>query len=375
MTSIETIKIKVRYGVDPDGKNESFYWPGSPSKRKEAQSVRRGSPADFESTYQQNPGNREGVIFTEADFAYYDAPLGLSIGISSPDVKALCLRGHGVFTAWDTAFSATSQAAYTVGITGLFMPCTQYHCGEDPAQMGECEPHFDVALLDVYRKKLDAGDLGGRGLTDAVKEQYYKWLPETLVVEKKASGITLIQALPSLNIPVIGVNPGESKRARAVNTVNGAGSAQGWFRLHRVLFPREAAWLDALKTELKDFTGDESAVTDQVDAIVHLVCHAISIGARTTLLPTGWTPDRVEPTAVYDAVRDSVSEMDMRAAFVSMLGELPAMSEDPYEASCARCEKFDKGRCKQHDRAVTPFDLCEFFSVPGQQNAQDMGQT
>ena len=358
----ELIKLKVRYGFDPEGNGEAFFWPESPTKRKESQAVRRASPAEFESVYQCAPGQREGSIFLEKDFCYYDQPLGLHLGIQANDVRKFCSGGHAIFQAWDTAFSATSESAYTAGITGLFLPCSQYHCQEDPKIMGDCESHFDVIILDVFREKLEAGDLGGKGLISAVRTQHMKWLPELVIIEKKASGIGLVQTLPSMNIPVLGVSAQEGKRARAIRTIDGAGSAQGWFKLHRVLFPKYAAWLQPLKTELKDFTGDESATTDQVDAIVHLIVHAIQIGSKMAMLPTGWSPDRTEPMAAMDAIRDANLEpMDDRAAFLATLGELPIMSTDPFESTCSHCMNFSNSFCKLHQRKVTAFDLCTEF--------------
>lgn len=358
-----TVKIKIPYGIDPDSDGrESFFWPASKHKRKEAQTVRRNSPADFESTYQQNPGFREGAIFTENDFAYYEPPQGLMLGIQAPDVKRFCVQGHSIVQAWDTAFSTTSSAAYTAGITGLLIPCQQFHCNEDPAVMGECEPHFDVAILDVFREKIAAGDLGGKGLVTASRREFLKWQAELMLIENRASGITLIQSLPSLNIPVLGINPKEGKRARAINTVSGAGSAQGWFQLHRVLFPRWAAWLEVLKTELKDFTGDESAVTDQVDAIVHLICYAIEQGSKAIILPKDWTPDRIaaEMSPAFDQYREL---NDDRISFMTAIGDLEANAIDPFEATCARCVSFVKetGFCRRHKRNMVAFDVCQLF--------------
>lgn len=368
-------KVKISYGFDPEGKmpdgsKEGFFWPQSQSKRKESQAVRRNSPSDFESVYQCSPGQREGSIFLEKDFAYYQQPLTLNEGIASSEVKEMCRKGHGVFQAWDTAFSATTDSAHTVGIAGLFSLCNSYHRGEDPLKMGECESHFDVAILDVYRQKLMAGDIGGKGLMTAVRQQHMKWQPELEIVENKASGITLIQSLPGMDIPVLGVSAKEGKRARAIKSVDGAGSAQGWFQLHRVLFPKYATWLEALKTELKDFTGDESAVTDQVDAIVHLICHAIELGSKTTMLPTGWSPNRAEPMAAMETMREANLEpQNDKAAFLAFMGELPLLSGDPFESSCARCLRYENGFCTVHRRQMVAMDICPSFESRDRNNS------
>ncbi|MDE2232569.1 MAG: hypothetical protein KGJ90_00355 [Patescibacteria group bacterium] len=355
----ETIKVQFHYGVDTSGTGEGFFWLESEQKRKEALSVRRNSPSDFESTYQGNPGAREGSIFIESDFAYYDPPENLEAGILAPDVKKYCKHGHGIFQAWDTAFSDTIDSAYTVGVTGLFVPCDRYHCDENPQLMGFCDNHFDIIILDVFRKKLDWG-----GLVAAVKMASNKWEPELLIVEKRATGISLFQSLSAANIPVIGIDVKEGKKYRAIRGTN-AGSAQGWFRQHRVLFPSNASWLQVFKAELKDFSGDESARTDQVDAVVHLINYAITIGARASLLPTGWNPDRIVPDGVIEAARakngDSLIR-DNRAEILTFIGDLPELTVDPYEGTCARCSYYDNGHCGFWHRQTVAVDVCERYN-------------
>jgi phage terminase large subunit-like protein len=348
------------------GGSDAFFWPEAPEKRKEAQLVRRGSPADFESVYQCRPGRRDSAVFSAEDFAYYAPPVGLQIGLLSPAVAAFCAKGSGIWQAWDTAFSKTVGAAYTVGITGLFIACNSYHRGESPEILGPCEPHFDIAVLNVFRDKVEAGDLGGKGLLPAVRSEHRKWRPEAVIIENRASGIELIHALPSFDIPVIGVTAKEGKRARALSSVDGAGSAQGWFKLHRVLFPLKAPWKEALETELKDFVGDESGLTDQVDALVHLVVYAIRLGSQTMLLPSDWSPERIGEAGALQTMNDLASDLaqtDPRARILEGIGFLPSLGEDPFSMSCGGCKAYLNGNCATHHRRVTPFDICPSFEA------------
>ena len=105
-------QIKVLYATNVSQHPLGFYWPSSDQKRSEVLAVKRNSPSDFESVYQCRPGQREGSIFLADDLnAFYEAPLGLSLGINSPDVAEFVKRCKGIIIqGWDTAFSTTNQS-------------------------------------------------------------------------------------------------------------------------------------------------------------------------------------------------------------------------------------------------------------------------
>lgn len=284
--------MKAVYGTDP--KAQGFFWIESEQKRTEAWTVRRGSPADFEAVYQGRPGQRAGVIFLEDDLrAHYKPPLGLILGPTQPAVAAFLANGHMRLQSWDTAFSTTSQSAYTVCVTAMLIACNEYHCGESAEDQGPCDSHFDVYILDVFRKRMDFAEL-----IPAIRIQANTWRPQEIVIEKKASGIDAIASLASSGLPIVPVTPRDSKKARALNTVGikSAGSVQGWFRQHRVLTPNPdqenggffIPWFENWKSELRDFSGDDDTSSDQVDATVHLVTRAIILSSGAVILPSGW---------------------------------------------------------------------------------------
>ncbi len=363
------IQLKCRYGYDNlavNGKltKEGFYWPGSDAKRSEIQSVRRGDPAAFEATYQARPGQREGSVFLEADFAYYRFIDGMKIedlleGIVNQNVKKFARNSSGIFQSWDTAFSETSSSAWSVCITAMFVACNKYHRNEDISSFGECEPHYDIYILDVYREKLDWG-----GLVKGFRSQFIKWQPELVLIEKRASGIALFQSMSKAGFTVRGVETTEGKRARAVNGV-GAGSAQGWFRLHRVLFPEDAPWLQPLKTELKDFSGADDGISDQVDAIVHMIRYGIVAGSGGAMLPTGWTPDRGTALQQEDVLASigALQEHQGHSMLLTLIGDLPNMSSDPFDGLCGRCISYGKdGFCSVMGAKKAAIDSCMYYA-------------
>jgi predicted phage terminase large subunit-like protein len=331
-------QVEFRYGIDPTG--NGFYWAASEQKRSEWNTIKRNDPMTAESTYQCRPGAREGTVFLESDFDYYQPPEGLSEGVPNTAIAAFCNTGALVAQAWDTGMSAKSNADYTVCITALLVPCDHYHCGEDATLLGECEAHYDVFVLDIYRARLDIGDLVKAG-----REQFQKWAPSIVVIEKKAHGAALMQALENSGIPMEAVTPTDSKRKRAVTAIGGAaGSTQGWFRQHRVRLPlgeESDDWVQKFKTEMKDFTGQEGAKDDQVDAAVHLVNYAIREGGSGVTFSTGWqTPEQVDQQMRAPVEND----------IWSMLND-PDASDDPFYGLCGRCVHYTGKQARDQHKA------------------------
>lgn len=322
--------IKYPYGNDPTG--QGFFWPEMPEKRAEWLGTKRNSPTVAEAVYQCRPGARENAVFLESDFAYYQAPDGLHQGISHPEVAKFCARGAMVVQGWDTSMSARSDADYSVCVTALMMPSDSYHRDENPQLMGECEAHYVVMILDVFRARLDIGDLVKNG-----REQFVKWQPNMVVIERKAHGSALMSALENSGIPMEGVDPVDSKRERTVTAIGqAAGSVQGWFRLHRVRvptgLPEEVDWVPDFRRELKDFSGQKGGKDDQVDATVLVVSYGIREGGSGVTFATGWQdPDQVD--------KSMAASQDPAADFWAGIQDETGM-EDPFGGMCGRCANY-----------------------------------
>jgi predicted phage terminase large subunit-like protein len=354
--------LKFKYGIDQTG--QGFYWPRSSVKRTEWLEIKRLRPVEAESVYQCNPGARQGDVFLRSDFAWYDPPIDMDLGIASPNVVKFCQQGSMLVQGWDTSLSAMSGADWTVGVTGLLIPCDEYHRGEDPDVVGQCDVHFDIYIVDVFRDKLDLGDAAG-----AVRAQHVKWSPETVVIEKRANGTPIMHALANSGIPMLGVDPMVSKRERVVNT-RGVGSVQSWFRMHRVRFPTYARWLDAFIREIRDFTGDRGGTDDQVDAMAHMVGHAIREGGMNVRMATDWAdPEKLDEIMRLGPVDNPLASLfnapDTDVATLRDMG----LAADPFSDRCGRCRNFVEAKtlCEHHRRPTTAISpACEAFdSIDG----------
>lgn len=364
----------IEFVYDEDPKSQGFFWPASEQKRVDYFAIKHLRPAEAESVYQCRPGSRTGAIFIDADFRYFRAPNGLDAGLRSPAVKAFVGASGGIIAqGWDTAITAEQQSDHTACVTLLLVPCNQYHRGEDPILIGACDTHFDVYVMEVYKEKVEIGDL-----VIAIREQHQKWQPHIVLIEKKANGTPALQALANSQIPLEGVIPVESKRERAVNGGGGAGSVQGWFRAGRVMFPQMGSpldteiflpWLAGFTRELKDFTGERGGRDDQVDAMVHAIGWAIREGGASLSFQTGWqTPEGVDAQmmpgighnggpSLNANPADALTQFaiaDSEAFDVGILLE-KGLLFDPFEGMCGRCKVGFQppNYCRVHRRPVT----------------------
>lgn len=331
--------IRWPYDVDPTG--EGFFCPRLEQKRRDYFALKIFRPSEAESVYQCRPGARVGSIFIEDDFRYYEAPIGLELGLRNPIVSKWIENTGGIVAqGWDTAMSASSIADHSVCVTVLMVPCEEFHRESEKAILVDCDQHYDVYILDVFRDKLDIGDLAL-----AVREQAMRWDPQRIVIEKKASGASVIQAVVNFGLPIEGVVPSDSKRDRAVNGGAGAGSVQGWFRAGRVLFPRlpeplYVRWFDAFTRELKDFSGEKGATDDQVDALVHVTNYAIREGSVAVQFPEGWR-------TAADIDENMRSANGLNALFSGVVSPDVAdllrsgIIADPFNDRCGRCRRFN----------------------------------
>jgi predicted phage terminase large subunit-like protein len=346
-------KIEWTYGVDP--KSQGYFWPVMESKREDYFHVRTMQPEVAQATYQCDPTARLAAVFKDEDFTtYYQAPEELPMGPTlSPVVADLVNKGSMILQAWDTAFSATQFSDHTACVTALLVPSDVWHNGEDELLLGPCDPHYIVWILDVLYKKLSFAEV-----VHAIRSEYVKWQPHTVVVEKKAYGSTALETLAQSGLPLEPITPEANKRARAVEGV-GAGSVQGWFRQKRVWMPnRDFDWVKPFVSQMKDFSGKDGGKDDSVDAVVHLIRHAIQMGTGASM-PPGW--QTVEQANRNMGMRADGSEMDMFEHIMNM------NTQSPMDRTCGNCAFYDpqSSYCGKHNRKHISLDSCWDYTMRG----------
>jgi predicted phage terminase large subunit-like protein len=150
-----------------------------------------------------------------------------------------------ILQAWDTAFEKTTRSDYSACTTwGVF-----YHINPDT---GKTEAN--IILLDAYRDRLEFPALKKRAL-----EQYEEFRPDSIIIEKKASGAPLIYEMRAMGIPVQEFTPvkGNDKISR-LNAVS------DMFASKRVWAPN-TQWAEEVIDEVASFPAGEH--DDYVDSV------------------------------------------------------------------------------------------------------------
>ena len=182
--------------------------------------------AKWQAQYQQNPVGNESAIVKRDWWQWWEE-----------DEPPEC---EYILQSWDTAFEKTQRADFSAGTTwGVFT----HH--KDNSK--------NLILLNTYKKRVEFPELK----KDVLRE-YKEFEPDTLIVEKKASGAPLIYDLRAMGIPVSDFTPskGQDKIARlnAVSDIIASG---------RVWVPR-TRWAEELVDEVAEFPNGEH--DDLVDA-------------------------------------------------------------------------------------------------------------
>jgi len=181
----------------------------------------------WQAQYQQNPVGNESAIIKRDWWKIWDKE-------DPPSCQY-------ILQSWDTAFEANNRADFSVGTTwGIF------YNDEDHGQA-------NIILLAVYRKRVEFPDLK----RDVLRE-YQEYEPDSMIIEKKASGAPLIYDLRAMGIPVQEYTPsrGQDKFARLNSVSDIIASGKVWVPATR--------WAEELVDEIAAFpSGDHD---DMVDA-------------------------------------------------------------------------------------------------------------
>jgi len=194
----------------------------------ELEALREELPnAKWQAQYQQNPVGNESAIVKRDWWKWWEK-----------DDPPRC---DYILQSWDTAFEKTQRADYSAGTTwGIF------DCEED-----NFAPN--IILLNTYKKRVEFPELK----RDVMRE-YTEYEPDSLIVEKKASGAPLIYDLRAMGIPVQEYTPskGQDKIARLNSVSDIIASGKVWVPQTR--------WAEELVDEIAAFPSGEH--DDLVDA-------------------------------------------------------------------------------------------------------------
>ncbi len=214
---------------DEGEENERALWP-SFWDINELQAVRASmSVQKWNAMYQQNPTSDEGAILKREWWREWEHEY-------LPSVEY-------IIQSYDTAYSKKETADFSVITTwGVFHP------DEDAGP--------NLLLMDVRKGRWDFPDLKRQA-----KEQYDYWQPDNVLIEAKATGVTLQQELRRMGIPVTMYSPGgrragQDKVSRANSVAPILESGMVW--------ATDDTWAQELIEECAAFPNGDN--DDQVDS-------------------------------------------------------------------------------------------------------------
>jgi predicted phage terminase large subunit-like protein len=197
---------------------------------------------EFAAQYQQTPVPIGGNLIKWSWFKSYDTP---------PTPQS----GDKIIVSWDTALSSSQLADYSACVVLLARGETIY-------------------IVDVLRARLEYPDL-----KRAVLEQHNRWRHVAsnyaLLIEKKGSGLSLIQDLYREDTYAVAVDPNGDKIMRmAAQTAPIEAGA--------VHVPTHAPWLDEFRKEVLSFPFSKH--DDQIDALSQALQRALAPGIPRVIL-------------------------------------------------------------------------------------------
>jgi predicted phage terminase large subunit-like protein len=146
--------------------------------------------------------------------------------------------------AWDTAFEKHQRADYSACTTwGVF-----YHPDDNGIEQA------NIILLNAFRDRMEFPTLKRVAI-----EEYKDWEPDSIIIEKKASGAPLIYEMRAMGIPVQEFTP-----TRGNDKISRLNACSDLFASGRVWAPA-TRWAEEVIDEVASFPGGEH--DDYVDSV------------------------------------------------------------------------------------------------------------
>ena len=173
-----------------------------------------------------------------------------------------------ILMAWDTAFEKSQRADYSA--------CTTWGVFYKPDDAGLDQAN--IILLNAFRDRMEFPELKKCAI-----EEYRAWEPDSVIIEKKASGAPLIYEMRSMGITVQEFTP-----SRGNDKISRLNAVSDLFASGRVWAPA-TRWAEEVIEEVASFPGSEH--DDYVDTVSMAMMRFRKGGYITTNLDE---PDEIQ---------------------------------------------------------------------------------
>lgn len=212
----------------------SSYWPEFWPLEVFEDTKKSATPQVWNSLYMQNPVPADGAIFKRSHFQLWDE--FENKGLPDPEVMILSV---------DTAFSKDKRADYSAwGLWGVFLNTNRNKNDKETVQK--------VFLYHAAKARLTYPEL-----IEKIKELWDEHNIKYIVIEKKASGQSLIQDLALQGYPVFPYDPGRDDKETRANLCT------PFLDAGLIYVPKHSLWAKDFLNECLEFPS--GAHDDQVD--------------------------------------------------------------------------------------------------------------
>jgi predicted phage terminase large subunit-like protein len=185
--------------------------------------------------YQQNPVSESAAIVKREWWQEWES-----------DIPPTC---DFILQSWDTAFEKTSRADYSA--------CTTWGVFYRPDATGL--EQANIILLNAFRDRMEFPEL-----KQCAIEEYRDWEPDSVIIEKKASGAPLIYEMRAMGIPVQEFTP-----TRGNDKISRLNAVADIFASGRVWAPA-SRWAEEVIDEVAEFpAGRNDDYVDTVSMALH----------------------------------------------------------------------------------------------------------
>ena len=184
----------------------------------------------WQAQYQQAPTSESSAIVKRDWWRTWDS-----------DVPPRC---DFILMAWDTAFEKSNRADYSA--------CTTWGVFHHPDDTGK--EQANIILLNAFRDRVEFPELKKMAV-----QEYKEWNPDSVIIEKKASGAPLIYEMRAMGIPVQEFTP-----VRGNDKITRLNAVSDLFASGRVWAPN-TNWAEEVIDEVASFPSGEH--DDYVDTV------------------------------------------------------------------------------------------------------------
>ena len=198
--------------------------------------VKRDVPnSKWQAQYQQNPVSESAAIVKREWWQEWES-----------ETPPQC---DFILQSWDTAFEKTQRADYSACTTwGIF-----YHPDDNGISQA------NIILLNAFRDRMEFPELKRTAV-----EEYKEWQPDSVIIEKKASGAPLIYEMRAMGIPVQEFTP-----TRGNDKISRLNAVSDLFASGRVWAPA-TRWAEEVVDEVAEFpAGSHDDYVDTVSMAMH----------------------------------------------------------------------------------------------------------